>query len=140
MAVPPRPRGAIVAYLAADADVAALAGTRIYGAELPGEEAANMPRYAVVVQSAGGLGDRSYSPQYNARFDVFAYGATPAEAEELQYACIQALKRLEREVINSTILYSATREAGPNPGRTQTSYWPFSFSVWSVETSYTEVI
>ena len=55
---------ATVQLLRDDADVAALAGTDIYGSEAPDTVAFNgaMPTYAVVVQPAGGIGpaDGSY--------------------------------------------------------------------------------
>lgn len=135
MTIAPVPRAALVAYLAADPDVASLAENRVFGAELPEEEAVDMPRYAVVVQNAGGSGN------YALRFDVRAYGATPAQADYLQQACKGALERLERKVINQTILHDAVKETGPFPGRSQTSLslWPFSFSTWSIGISYTEV-
>jgi hypothetical protein len=139
MAIAPDPLEALVSYLAADSDVASLAGSRVYGAELPGEDADDMPQYAVVVQDAGGFGSRSESPQYNARFDVFAYGPDTETAKQLQLACIGALRQIKRKVLNSTILYSAIKETGPFPGRTPEGLWPFSFSVWSVETNYQEV-
>jgi hypothetical protein len=81
--IAPSPRAALVAYLAADADVVSLAGARVYGAELPGDDTTAMPQYAVVVQNAGGNGKANYSTQYNARFDIVAYGATPAAADQL---------------------------------------------------------
>ncbi|MBN9393434.1 MAG: DUF3168 domain-containing protein [Chloroflexi bacterium] len=140
MAIAPDPMLALIAYLLADTDVASLAGARVYGAELP--EGASQPVLppTVLIQDAGGLGDRGYSDQYNWRVDVFAYGPDPEQAKQLQMACIGALRKLERRVVNGTMLYSASKEAGPNPGRSQTSLWPFSFSVWSVETSYLEVV
>jgi hypothetical protein len=137
--ISPSPRAALVAFLAADTDVAGLAGPRVYGAELPGDETANMPRYAVVVQNAGGNGKANYSTQYNARFDVYAYGATPAEADLLQRACIGALEKLNRTVVSGTILYSAISLTGVYPGRTPVSFWPFAFTTWSIETNYQSV-
>lgn len=139
MTIAPSPRAALVAYLAADPDVVSLAGSRVYGAELPGDEATAMPRYAVVVQNAGGNGKSNYSTQYNARFDVYAYGSTPAEADQLQRACIGALERMGRAVISGTILYAASSLTGVYPGRTPVSFWPFAFSVWSIETNYQSV-
>ena len=57
---------ALVAYLRGDAEVAALVVGRVYGAELPPQEAAQMPRKAVVVAASGGgstgPGARSYLP------------------------------------------------------------------------------
>jgi hypothetical protein len=137
--IAPSPRAALVAYLAADADVVSLAGARVYGAELPGDDTTAMPQYAVVVQNAGGNGKANYSTQYNARFDIVAYGATPAAADQLQRACIGALEKLNRTVISGTILYSAISLTGVYPGRTPESYWPFAFTTWSIETNYQSV-
>jgi hypothetical protein len=139
MAIAPDPLEALVSYLASDADVQGLAETRVYGAELPGEDAADMPQCAVVVQDSGGFGRQGNSPEYHQRVDVFAYGPDPLTAKQLQLACIGALNRLRRTVINGTILYSATPDSMPNPGRSPESFWPYSMTVWSVQTNFQEV-
>lgn len=138
MAISPDPLIALVDYLAADSDVASLSGSRVFGAELPGEEADDMPRAAVVVQDAGGQGNRGEMHVYNWRVDVFAYGADLQEAKQLQLACIGALNRIRRVVVNNTILYSASG-TGPYPGRDPVAYWPYSRTTWSIETSYQAV-
>lgn len=139
MTIAPDPTIALVAYLAADADIVSLAGDRVHGAELPAESSKPVLPPTVVVQDAGGMGRAGNMLEYHQRVDVYAYAPTPAEAKRLQLACIGALTRLKRTVINGTILYSAVKETGPYPGRSPTSFWPFSFSVWSVQTNYQEV-
>lgn len=139
MAIPPDPLAALVGYLLADADVAGLAGTRIYGGELPDESSQPTLPPTVVLQDAGGRYPRSNSQQYTALVDVRSYAPTPIETKQLDLACTTALNRLARTIVNGTVLFSAIKEDGPRPGRSQTSLWPFSLSVWSIETSFQEV-
>jgi hypothetical protein len=138
MSTPPSPRAALVAYLKADPDVFTQTAGRVFGASLPGSESTSMPRKAVVVQSVGGS-ERVHSPQYRAQFDIRTYGATPAEADELQRVCRSALKRLSRVALNGALLYSAVMLTGSYAAIEETTYWPFHFSTWAVETHYQEV-
>ncbi|MEP1879763.1 MAG: DUF3168 domain-containing protein, partial [Roseibium sp.] len=47
--------GALTEVLKADAEASALAGARVFGGELPGAEAASMPRAACVLRASGGV-------------------------------------------------------------------------------------
>lgn len=139
MAIAPDPLEAVVAYLAADADVVSLAADRVYGAELPAEASQPVLPPTVVVQNAGGFGNRGTSSDYHQRIDVVAYGPDSLTANHLQLACMGALNRVKRLVINGTILYSVSNETLPSPGRSPTSFWPYSWTTWSVHTNYREI-
>lgn len=138
MAAPPSPRAALVEYLKANIEVYTETAGRVFGATLPAGESASMPRKAVVVQNAGGTG-RVHSPQYRAQFDIRCYGASAAEADELQRACQSALRNLSRKAYVGALLYSAILLTGTYPGIEETTFWPFCFSTWAVETHYQEV-
>ena len=75
------PIGALVAFLLADSDVAAIAGTRGYGGELPPAEAKRMPRAAFVFRASGGtsLTSGSFVEADAQRLDLYAYGPTPRD-------------------------------------------------------------
>jgi hypothetical protein len=125
---------ALIVYLKADADVAAQVSARVFGSELPRDEVSSMPRKAVVVRRSGGggFGDASYLAVGNPRFDVFNYGATPAEANEVQRATYAAMKSLARSVSNSTLLHDATLAGGAADLRLSTTDWPVSVEAWRI--------
>ncbi|MCQ4575417.1 MAG: hypothetical protein NOU37_09265 [Candidatus Brocadiales bacterium] len=137
----PEPLTALVSFLEADADVATLAGTRIYGYELPQSEAASgqMPRKAVVLNPAGGggvgPGVSDYVEVQHLRVDVFCYGETPFEASKLRLAVHNAFKHLKRITQDNTLIHSATLSGGPIALRDQDTAWPISMESWLVLTS-----
>ena len=79
------PIAGLVALLAADAGVAALAGARVFGGEIPPEETGSMPRTALVVAPSGGISltGGSYVEHDTSRVDLFGYGATQREASKV---------------------------------------------------------
>lgn len=125
---------ALVAYLRADAGVAALAGQRVYALELPPEEAANMPRHAVVLSPSGGfVPDYTHSLRLDsARVDVFSYGATPFEAMRLRRAVRAALRNLERVKQGSVLIHWALPAGGFADERDPHVRWPRVFESFSV--------
>lgn len=112
MAVP-APALAVQTLLKADANVAAQVGTRVYWPELPRAETASMPRKVVLLQYAGGPGDASLLPVGKRRIDVRSYGAIFEEAEEVQLAVQEALKRTTRQIRANTLIENITPEGGP---------------------------
>lgn len=125
---------AVVALLAADTDVAELAATRVYGGELPPGEAPSQPRTAVVVRAAGSSGSvgGGYQQFGDRRYDIFTYGATPAEADHLGRAVYGCLKHLRREVWESVLLHAARPAGGPNSLRDPDTGWPYSLATYQV--------
>lgn len=132
----PDPIEALVAYLRADPQVAALTAGRVYGAELPLQEAALMPRKALVVTAAGGgavgPGARSYLAVGTVRMDVRCYGETQYEAMRVFRAVHGALKGLRRHPQGPMLLHAAYEEAGPLQTREPEVGWPLVLSVWEV--------
>lgn len=133
MAVPD-PILAVMALLAADTDVAALVSGRVYGMELPEADDVSMPRYALVVTLAGGnlLTGGTWSEYGDPRFDVFAYGATRLEANQLYRAAHVALKAMTRVKHASVLLHWARPAGGPIPLRDPDTTWPYVLSTWQV--------
>ncbi len=137
----------VVAYLAADAAVIALCGTRVFGDELPDEEAVSMPRAAVVVNDGGlgsgggalGLANNSYMPFGTSTKDLRCYGATFAQSRAVWNACARALKNLGlagRTVVTlsdstSVVLYDAT-PAAPATTREPEVDWPLTFGTFNL--------
>ena len=122
---------ALTAYLAHDAGVAALAGARVFPAELPAAEAASMPRGTIVLIPTGGLYAANNVPLQAPRVDVTCYGATPQQARLLSYAAQAALVSLARDAYAQCLLHSAVQGGGPLAGRTPEG-WPYLWSSWIV--------
>lgn len=123
------PVAAVVELLKADAGTAAIAGTRVFGGELPADEAANMPRAAIVVAASGGtsLTAKSFAEFDTARVDLFAYGATPREAEQLADTAALALRRARRKVWAGTLIHWINPAGGSAGARDPDAAWPRVF-------------
>lgn len=134
--------GALISYLLAQSEVAALVGTRVFGMELPDVEATSMPRKCVLINSAGaavfGMAARSEIPLDSRTKDVRCYGETPYEASRVYNAVNLALKRLRRRLVTppgglgAVLLYSATKIGGPAALREPETEWPVLFSSYNV--------
>ena len=132
MSLPQSPITAVVAFLLADADVAGQVSTRGFGGELPRDESVSMPRKCFVVRYAGGPPDSTQMEVNRTRMDIWHYGATPLEAEQVRLATYQALKLTRRVVIASTIILSTVKEAGPITLRDPDGDWPLTIDTWGV--------
>lgn len=137
----PNPLVAIAGFLQADAQVAALAGTRVFVPELPDPEAALMPRNAVVLTGSGsggqirGIGSRDFVQAGNRRIDVRCYGATMYDALTLDLAVYEALKHMQRVVVGDAMLYTATIESTGINMRDADGKWPLALSVYVITVS-----
>ena len=125
---------ALVAFLAADADIATASGGRIFGAEVPEAEVSEMPRECVVIRPSGGVGTygRAWQEYGDARYDVHCYGPTPEDAGDLWRAVHPALKNLTREVHAEVLLHWAREAGGPMSLRDRDLGWPYTFGAWQV--------
>jgi len=130
----PDPLLALRALVAADADVVALAGTRVFAAELPDSEATVMPRAVAVIAASGGPPDAGYAPLARRRIDVRTYGKTPLGAMQLHLAVHAVLKNLRRTPSLTVLLHSAALEAGPVALREPDTgaEWPFVFASYAL--------
>ena len=130
----PDPLLALRALIAADAEVAALAGTRVFAAELPDSEAAQMPRAAAVIAASGGPPDLGYAPLAHRRIDVRTYGKTPLGAMQLHLAVHAVLKNIRRTPSLTVLVHSASLDAGPVAMREPEvgAEWPFVFASYEV--------
>lgn len=126
---------AVVALLKANVDVAALVGTRVFGAELPEGEAENMPRKCIVLQSAaGGFGAlmRTYSKTANSRIDMRCYGETPFEAMKLYRTAHPVLKHLRRTVQGDVLIHAITPSIEASSLREPETLWPLAWASYNV--------
>ena len=121
--------GALVALLKADADVAALVGTRVFGLELPEAEAASMPRKGVILRPTGGVSPFGGFVEVTAeRIDAVSWGETPYQASRLSLAVLVALKRARRQVVTvdgaGVLIHSAEEAGGRLSIRDAETNWP----------------
>lgn len=129
----PDPVEAVLAFLGADTDIAALISTRAFGGELPEAEQPSMPQLCLVVREAGGgLLGTGYEQFTDIRFDVLTFGATRPEASELWRAVHVAMKRILRVKVGGMLLHWAKQSGGPTPVRDPDTQHPYVVSSWQV--------
>ena len=122
---------AAILLLKADVEVALLVNTRVFGEELPPEEAADMPRAAVLLRtSSNAAGIGGYSRLEVNGIDAYCFGETPAQAEEVRRAVHEAFKQARRAVVEETLLHSFDQIGSPRADRDPDTQWPYSLSSW----------
>lgn len=128
------PVAALCAALKADGAVALQVVDRVFGGELPMGEAASMPRKALVLKPSGGpsLTNGSNAPHDTQRIDVFAYGATPAEAAALMGDVSLCLLWIQRAVWADTLIHWVNSAGGFMSGREPDTDWPRVFKSFQV--------
>ena len=131
--------GALITYLRAQSDISTLLGNRVYGLELLALDADEMPRKAIVLNHAGGVGENSYADIFKLRIDFFCYGETPYEAQETWRTLRPILRDMERNTAASTVLYNAQHSAGPVYLRSQDTEWPLIIDTWLIAMQETVV-
>jgi hypothetical protein len=138
---PADPIAGLAGILLADAGVAALAGVRVFGGELPKAEAQFMPRAALVVAPSGGISltGGSYAEHDTGRVDLFAYGATQHEATLLLASAAIAMRRIKRAVSAGVLIHWAQPAGGGTDGRDPALAWPRAFQSFQVFYALEEV-
>lgn len=131
------PAVGIIAYLKADAAIAGLVASRVFGDEIPPSRAGGMPLKCIVVEPSGGTQTfgNAYQDYGDGRFDIFSYGETPFEAGRVQRTVYGAMKRLRRAVHGGVLLHWAKRDGGPLPLRDPDANWPYRFESYQVLTA-----
>ncbi len=136
MANQPNPLEAIKDFLQADADVLASVGAnKVFGAELPEDETANMPQKCLVVSAVGGPPDRGFIRIQTIRVDIKGYGETPFEAWEPFLAAKNALKAMVRSVQGTVLIHDGTIMGGPLQIRDNDQEWPLVMGSFDVTVS-----
>lgn len=127
--------------LAGNGDVAALAGDRVFGVELPADEAGFMPRNCVVIKPSGGvsLAAGTFLEHDTPRIDVFSYGSTPFEAEALRRICRRALVNVRRRVVSGCLIHWIEPAGGFSAERDPDAAWPRAFQSYQVFHALQEV-
>jgi hypothetical protein len=130
------PIAAVSSVLLADADVAALAGVRVYGGAVPDTAKTAMPQACVVVKPAGGAGaGEGYMQWGRSRVDTYCYGASLHEAWNVYLAVYGALKQLQRQVADGVLLHSAAVLSKGALGVDPETQWPVTLASFSVTAS-----
>lgn len=127
------PIGALIAVATADSDTAALAGAHIYGGELPAAVTKDMPLNALVLQPSGGPAPvAGYANVAKQRIDLFAYGATPFEADQLRRCAARAFRQLRRSIHADVLIHWIDPAGGYFAARDPDATWPRAFQSFSV--------
>lgn len=128
------PVAALVAILKAEGAQPAGLNARVFGGELPADEAGLMPRRAIVIRASGGasLTGGSYAEHDTMRADLFAYGPTPFSAAELAGWAALVLRRVERQVAATTLVHWVKSAGGYSSGREPVTDWPRTFQSFQV--------
>lgn len=115
---------AVIEWLADDAALDPLEDA-IFGFELPGTEAASMPKPALVVSDAGGFANDLAEVVDRARVDIRHYGRTLDEAKAIAVLVRARMRALRRFVAsNGLVLLPAVRSGGYIPLREPIGDWP----------------
>ena len=69
--------------------------------------------------------------------DIFCYGATSAEADELHDSVFEVMSQLRRTAFHShrTLLHNAIASGGGKLGRDRDATWPVAFMIFNVHYS-----
>lgn len=124
----------LIALLLADAAIAAIVEDRVFGAELPADQARHMPRAAIVVAKSGGpsLTGGSFAEHDAQRVDLFAYGGTPWAAEQLRGLAALTFRRARRAVWAGCLIHSINPAGGSANARDPDAAWPRAFQSFQV--------
>lgn len=110
--------------LIADAEVNALVAGRVFVGEIPGAQAASMPRKCLVIKDAGGPENNGFLTLHSQRFDAFCYGETPYEANKVRRAVYSSLKSLSRRAQGASLIHSVMVSGGALFQRDPDTDWP----------------
>lgn len=125
-------------YLLAQAEISDLVDERIFVGGLPAEEAASMPRKAIVINPSGGLtfgggsGGNDLTDLIEQRMDFSFYGETAFESGKVRGAVFIVMKRLIRQVFAEVLLHRALLSGGAIWTKDFDGNWPFFLQTWSV--------
>jgi len=127
---------ALIAYLSQNTDIVTDTAGRIYGNEMPNEQAAFMPRGLIVINSAGTA--RMTRDRLNLGhkiFDVRCYHSSMYLSSMLFLSVAKHLKNLQRQLINGVLLYDASQITGRFTAREPDTEWPVSYGSFEVTIS-----
>jgi hypothetical protein len=125
----PDPVAEIRELLIADANVASLAGTRVYGGGLADSARVGMPQATVVLKPAGGPGRRGYQKWRVTRIDTLCYAATLEESEQLHRYVRDVMENMNRP---SPTLFSAEVSSDGANAIDPVEQWPVCFASYLV--------
>lgn len=120
---------ATIEVLREQSRVADIVGTRIFGSKIPADTSAVMPVGCIVVKRNGvasGIGASDRIEWTRARIDVFAYGRTDYEAEQVGLSAHHALKRFNGGSVvgDGVLVRTITHTAGPIQIEDPDTGWP----------------
>jgi hypothetical protein len=114
----------LIGILKADLGVKALAGSKVYGDEIPREQIDKLPSKMIAIVQAGGVETNQSSSTISARYDIWCYGESKYEAGKLARAVYDAAKAVSRITISAMLIHSISLSGGAMPYRDIDTGWP----------------
>ena len=131
---------ATIDILKADPGVAGLCEDRVFGGELPGDQAESMPKQAVVVRRiSGGAGAGGFTDVERGTLETLCWGESFLEADEVRQAVHAALKQARRQEKQDFLIHGYNPLTSPVTDRDAETQWPFSLMAWEFMASEIEV-
>jgi len=130
-------------YLLSQAEVTDLVADRIFVGGLRADQAASMPRKAIVLNHSGGLsfgggvGGGDLTDLNDQRMDFSCYGETALEAGKVRTVVFRAMKMLIRQVFAGVLLHRALESGGAVFLKDVDGRWPMFVQAWTVLGSIT---
>lgn len=125
----PDPIAEIRSLLLADADVASLAGTNVFGDEIKESVRATMPAPVVVLLDAGGPGRAGFNLYRRTRIDTLCYGETLSQSAELHRFVREVIETMNRP---TGTLFSAEVSSDGVNRRDPATQWPLCIASYLV--------
>lgn len=125
----PDPIEEIRALLLADANVASIAGTHVYGDEIPEAVRVTMPVPVVVLLDAGGPGRSAFNLYRRTRIDTLCYGETLSQSAQLHRYVREVLETMNRP---SGTLFTAEVSSDGTNRRDPVTQWPLDIASYLV--------
>lgn len=123
--------GAVVAMIEAAVSFS------VYGGDHPeaGSQSPQAPGKAVVVKPSGGTPGDASLKTVTQRIDIFCYGATLPEADQVRREVYSLVKNMKRETHGDVLLHWMNPASGGTHLRDPDTGWPVMFQSFQVKAS-----
>lgn len=127
------PVAALRTMLLNDPDVAAAAGSRVYGGGLPAGVSPLNDGGCVVLKPAGGAGAGEAYMQWGVtRVDTYCYGSTLNQAWTVYLAVYGALKQMQPQIVDQVYLHAVSALSKGVQGIAPDTQFPVTLASWRV--------
>ena len=112
-------------YLADYAEVNVLCDGRVYtGDSIPLDDTEKRPKPCVLLRGSSGQPSRRLDTIIEQSFDVICLEETAEKASRLDLAVFQAIKTLDRKIVDGVLLHNVLASPSASQEREQETLWP----------------